>query len=103
MKVRATRRYRKHCGYAFLAAKPRGWAPAKVVIDVEYRCSKAAEGYVARDIQNAISALKSGVDALADVGVIPNDSKEWLRWGVFNLVTTMNPKGDGVTVIVRAQ
>lgn len=102
-KARATKKYRHDCGYRLLAAKPRGWARCAVVIDVEYRCSRDANGYAPRDVQNAIAALKAGIDGMADAGIIPGDSKKFLSWGRFDLVTTMNPKGDGVTLIVRAQ
>lgn len=106
MKRRASRKYRRDCGYAFMAVKPRDWKPSKVVVDVEYRCPRGAPGYVAFDVQNAIAALKSGIDALADVGVIETDHHENVRWGRFELITQqrqMRGLIPGVTLIVRAQ
>ena len=101
-KHRATRDHRYDCAMLARAGKPRGWEPCAVSLEVEYRCSAKAAGYIARDVQNATAALKAMVDGLVDAGIAPNDSKKWLQWDRFNLVTRKHPRGDGVTVIVRA-
>jgi Holliday junction resolvase RusA-like endonuclease len=100
-KARATKAYREACAWIFLHAKPKNWRMAPIVIEVEYRCSRGAKGYRPADIQNAISSLKSACDSLQDASVIPNDSKAWLTWGEFTLITRKCDEGDGVTVTVR--
>jgi Holliday junction resolvase RusA-like endonuclease len=100
-KRRATKDYRLVCAMTADAAIPRSWLAGRVVLDVEYRCAKKALGYVARDMQNALSAMKAGVDGLIDAGVAPNDSKAFLSWGALSLITRQSPKGDGITVTVR--
>lgn len=68
---------------------------------VEYRCSRSAAGYCARDTQNAIAAMKAGFDgALVDAGIVPDDTVRWLAVKSFTLITTKHPKGDGVTLTV---
>lgn len=101
-KSRATRDHRYDCAILAKTMKPRGWQACAVSLEVEYRCARGALGYIARDVQNAMSALKAAIDGLIDAGIAPNDSKKWLQWDGFTLVTRKNPKGDGVTVIVRA-
>lgn len=101
-KTRATKAYRSDCAdIAFVEVRRAAWVPRRVVLDVEYRCSQKAAGYVAKDVQNAISAMKAGVDGLVDAGVAENDSKAHITWGAFDLVTRKSAKGDGVTVTVR--
>lgn len=103
-KRRATRRYRHSCGVIFLRSRPKGWKACAVELDVIYICPKGSFGYVAHDIQNAIAALKAGVDALADVEIIPTDSNKYLRWGRVDLITTAKDAGDrkpSVIVTVR--
>lgn len=101
-KHRATRDHRYDCAMLARSTKPKGWEACAVSLEVEYRCARDALGYVARDVQNAMAALKAAIDGLIDAGIAPNDSKKWLQWDRFNLVTRKHPKGDGVTVIVRA-
>lgn len=101
-KARATKAYRAGCcEMADAAVRRARWIAGRVVLDVEYRCSQKSAGYVAKDVQNAISAMKAGVDGLVDAGVAENDSKAHLTWGIFDLVTRKSAKGDGITVTVR--
>ena len=105
-KARATKKYRTACAWAFTAAKPKGWKQRPIVIDVGYRCSANAPGYVAHDSQNAIASLKAAADGIVDAGIIPTDSHDWLEWGGVSLVTRKDDPawkllGDGVTVTVR--
>jgi Holliday junction resolvase RusA-like endonuclease len=102
-RMKATRSYRRTCGVLFRQAMPVGWLAGPVEIDMEYRCSKGAVGYVARDLQNVIAAMKAGIDALVDAGIAPNDSKKYLAWGHVSLITTKSAKADGVTITVRRQ
>ena len=100
----AARRYRQACGVQLLRAKPRGWAPGPIVIDVEYRCPRDSVGYVAFDAQNAIAAMKQSLDAFADAGIVKSDHHENVRWGQFTLITQaagMRGKKPGVTIFVR--
>lgn len=102
--MKTVRSYRKTCGVWFLKAKPAGWKPCKVAIEVEYRCPRGADGYVAFDVQNAIAALKPGLDAMADVGIVPSDSHEFVQWGAVRLITqaaAMKGKTPGVTLTIR--
>lgn len=100
-KRRATKSYREECFYQTKAAMPAGWGPRAVGLTVEYRCSRFAIGYVARDEQNAIAAMKAAIDGMVDAGMAPNDSKNYLTWDAVALVTVKCLKGDGITVIVR--
>lgn len=98
------RSYRKACAIWFYKAKPAGWQPCKVFIEIEYRCPRDSDGYVAFDVQNAIAALKPGLDAMTDMRIVPSDSHEFVQWGAFRLITqaaAMKGKTPGVTVTVR--
>ena len=102
-RARATRYYRTRC---FVIARNHllgsGWVPGRVEIDMEYRCPKGSDGYVAMDLANAMSATKALIDGMVDAGVMPNDSRKYLTWGRMELIPHKNPMGEGVTVIVRA-
>lgn len=103
-KRRATRKYRKACWYAFITAKPKGWKPGPVVLDMEYRCPRGSVGLVVYDRANAIAAVKPMPDALQDAGIIDTDSHKNLDWGRVTLITqaaAMKGKTPGVTVTVR--
>lgn len=102
-KAEATKDHRFSCGVLARAQMPRGWVACAVEIDMQYRCSRRAEGAVVKDVQNALSAMKAAVDGLVDAGIAPNDSKKWLTWGAVSLITVKSSKGDGVTIIVRKQ
>lgn len=103
-KARATKAYREACAWAFKAAMPKSWQPCAVVIDVEYRAHRACGGYHPRDLQNAVAALKAGVDGAIDAAVIPSDGRRWLAWGMFDLIATKRDlagRAVGVSVCVR--
>jgi crossover junction endodeoxyribonuclease RusA len=102
VRARETKAYRYVCGLIARAAKPKEWDACAVAFQVEYRCSRGCDGYMALDVANAMAAIKPLPDGFVDAGIAPNDSKKWLQWDQFNLVTRKHPKGDGVTVIVRA-
>jgi hypothetical protein len=105
MKSRATKTYRKACWMAFLVAKPRTWKACAVVIDVEYRCTRGCGGYAPMDEDNARASLKSAIDGMRDARVAPNDSKKWVTWGRFVLLTSLEAlagRMPGVTITVRA-
>lgn len=81
---------------------PKNWSrTAAVVIDVEYRCFRGCGGYSPRDEDNARASLKAAIDGMRDARVVPGDTKRWVKWGAFNLVTRRTHRGAGVTVIVR--
>lgn len=104
VKVKTTRVYRKACWFVFWSARPSLWEKGPVELEVEYRCPKGSVGYVAYDVQNAMTALKAGIDGLVDAGVVETDSHRNLQWGRFRLVTRLEDmagKAPGVTVIVR--
>jgi hypothetical protein len=102
-KARATKAYREACAWAFKAAMPKWWGPCAAVIEVEYRAHRGCGGYHAFDVQNAMAAIKSGVDGAIDAGVIPSDGRRWLQWQGFDLVTTKKELAGrkvGVSVVV---
>ena len=106
VKAKHTKAYRTACGWRFRQSKPRKWKPTPCEISLEYRCCKGASGYVAKDLQNAISACKALVDGMVDADIVANDSNVHLTWGTVDLVTRKDDprwqaKGDGVTVTVR--
>ena len=104
-KYRLGKAYREACGWIFTQAKPAGWQVGPVEIDVEYRHTMASTGYRPMDLQNAMASLKSLCDSMADAGIIPCDTKKWLAWGRFNLITKKltDGVGEGVFVTVRRQ
>lgn len=102
-KKRAIKRYRQTCWALALQASPPGWARGSVEIDMHYRCSRNAVGYVAKDTANALAAMKAGIDGLIDAHVAIDDSKHYLTWGALSLLTTKSDRGDGVTLIIRAR
>ena len=78
-----------------------------VEVSAVYACHRGSAGYIARDVQNALGACKHIVDGMVDAGVVKDDSKKYLTWGSFDLVTT-KPEcdklgGDGVYWTVRAK
>ena len=70
-----------------------------VIVDIEYRTGKGAKGYKPRDAQNALSSLKASFDALADAGIVPDDSAKWLTLGKVELLTRST--APGVTFTIR--
>jgi len=104
VKKRAIREYRTSCGDLFLSAKLQaGWLIANggVELEVEYRCPMKSAGYVARDTQNAIAAMKPAIDGMVDAQIVPNDSARYVAWGQFRLVTRKSDRGEGITIVVR--
>ena len=108
-KARAVKGYREVAAWEIRRAygfRRRAVLP-HVTIDVQYRCPHGAAGYVAYDEQNAIAALKSALDGLADAGIVKSDSKKYVSWGSIELVTTARElarlgKTEGVTITVRS-
>jgi hypothetical protein len=104
-KTSAIRAYRKACWVAFWSARPSAWVRGPVELEVEYRCPRGSNGYVAYDVQNAMAAMKAGIDALVDAGVVETDSHHNVRWGRFTLITRADEmrargKHPGITIIV---
>lgn len=108
-RARATKAHREVAwwkAFSVLTTNRMARCTTKAIISVEYRCSKGADGYVARDVQNAIIALKAAIDGLVQGGILVGDSKAFLEWGRVELVTTKSDprwlaKGDGVTITVE--
>lgn len=103
VKARATKAHRVASWACAKQQMPKAWKACAVELDMEYRCSRDAEGYVAADIANALSSTKAAIDGLVDAGIAPNDSKKWLTWGRVSLITRKCEQGDGITVTVRAK
>jgi hypothetical protein len=120
-KNRATHAYREACGWAYKKALGDaimagrvlrleagstaidGQRPKKLILDVEYYCTRRSGGYHPKDEDNARASLKAAIDALKDVGVIESDAKDRLTWGAFKLVTTARGVGKrhpGVVVML---
>ena len=102
---RAASSDREHAFWIFKGCGVKFNGPVEV--SVVYACHKASCGYVARDIANALGALKGLTDGMVDAGVVKDDTKKYLTWGSFDLVTT-KPEcdklgGDGVYWTVRAK
>ncbi len=106
-RMRVTKQYREKCGWAWLsAAKAAGWVQQQSVeVEAVYCCYSKCEGYKARDIQNAIGAMKPAIDAMVDAGIIPGDTKNHLDWGRVELLTTMKDavKVDGPGLFIRVR
>jgi hypothetical protein len=81
---------------------PKGWKAGPVVVSAEYRCHRGAPGYLPLDIANAQAATKAAIDGFIDAGIAPNDTKRWLTWGQFDLVTRKGQKPAGVTFTFEA-
>jgi crossover junction endodeoxyribonuclease RusA len=107
VKSRAAKAYRIACAWAFKCAMPTGWKPVPVEIDIEYRAHKGCGGYRPLDPDNAAASCKSAIDAMKDAGVIVNDSRKFLHWTRFSLLTTRpevdKAGGPGVFITVRAK
>lgn len=99
-RTRAVKRGRREAWYWLQRAMPVDWKPCSVRIDVIYHCPRSAQGYMPRDTMNAIAAMKPMVDAMVDVGIIPDDSAKWLSWGNFQLTRTENGMAPGVRITV---
>lgn len=107
---KATRAQRYDAWYAACQAKYKAeWkGDSPITVDVEYRYDKTATGYKARDIANALSALKAAFDGLVDAGIVPDDTRKWFRLGSFRLHTTAKElqamgKHPGVTLTITAE
>ena len=107
-RAKATKAHRFAAYVQFVAARREAkWKHMRpVIVDIEYRCCKAAKGYKPLDAQNALSSLKAAFDALADAGIVPNDSARWLTLGKVQLLTrAADPRvkalGAGVTFTIR--
>lgn len=79
---------------------PTAWLACAVRIDVHYHCPRSGQGYMPRDTMNAIAAMKPMIDAMVDVGIIPDDSAKWLEWGGVKLTRVENGEAPGVRVTV---
>lgn len=105
VRARAAKGYRTACAWAFSLARPRGWKPQPVVIDVEYRVHRDCGGYQPRDTDNAIASLKAGIDGMKDASIIASDSRANLHWGEMKLIadrrSVRKAGGVGVFVTVR--
>lgn len=106
-KARATKAYRTACAWALSFAKPRGWKPVPVEIEIEYRHHKGCGGYRPKDEDNAAASVKAAQDAMKDAGIIANDSRKFLHWTKFSLLTTKpevdKAGGPGVFITVRVK
>ena len=107
-RAKATKAHRFAAFVAFAAAKREAkWKHMRpIIVDIEYRCCKAAKGYAPKDAQNALSSLKASFDALQDACIVPNDSARWLTLGKVELLTrAADPRvkalGAGVTFTIR--
>jgi hypothetical protein len=107
VKARAVKAYRQACAWAFQAAKPAGWKPQPIEIEVEYRAHKGVGGYRPVDSDNAAASIKNAIDSMRDAGIVLSDSRKQLIWVSFKLLTTkpecVKAGGVGVFVTVRAQ
>lgn len=83
-----TAEYRMLAKGCFNRDKPSGWSATRVVVSMDYYCTKTSRGYRPRDTMNAIAAMKAAIDGMADAGIVPNDSKRFVSWGGLRLFTT---------------
>ena len=90
------RKYRAACGMLLRKAQI-GPLPTPVTLhwDFYYASRKTASGqrindncFRARDEGNALGSVKAGIDALADAGIVPDDSKKYVRMGSVTLHST---------------
>lgn len=111
-KAKATRGCRHDAWVAFLNARPKDWPAGEdlgpVEVDIEYRCARKVEGYIAFDGANALAACKAYIDGMVDAKVARNDSSKRLHIANMDLYTRKTDKpfrerGPGVTFTVRLQ
>ncbi len=108
-KARAVATLRDQTGWAARSmAQSVSWRGTKPVeIDIVYACFRGCLGYQPRDVMNAMDAIKAGIDGLVDAGVMPDDTRRFLRIGSIDLKTTMAEcmklGGAGVYYTVRQQ
>lgn len=100
MRARAVKRGRREAWYWFQRAMPADWQACAVHIEVHYHCPRSGQGYMPRDTMNAIAAMKPMIDAMVDVGIIPDDSAKWLEWGSVKLTRIENGEAPGVRITV---
>jgi hypothetical protein len=97
----SARKYRKASWFAFMLARPHGWTPGPVVIDVVYEWGNDSVGYRPHDEDNARASLKAALDGMRDAGIVPDDSVQFVRWGAFELRSFWGGVRGGVTITVR--
>lgn len=105
-KARAVKGYRTLCAWEAVNHGYGALMFESAVVSVEYRAHRGAPGYHALDVQNAMAAMKAGIDALVDARILVNDSGKRVQWDEFRLMTTKREiarkgNGYGVTVTVR--
>lgn len=105
-RAKATKRYRYEAFVLFSIEKARArWPGDKPVsISIEYRHTREAEGYHARDVSNALHACKPALDGMVDAKVVKDDTKKWVQIGSLTLLTNkqeLGEKNPGITITVE--
>lgn len=107
-KSKAVKAYRALAGLAFRFAQSNGELPATLPLPVRVqlqfftqRGARPRDGlYRPRDADNAIAALKSAKDSLADVGLIPSDAGKNLKTGEVEIYSTKKECNGRIGVMV---
>lgn len=109
VRSKAVAAYKRDVSPAILAARPQVPLRTPVVIKYEYfthqlraRGKRIPDGrYRPRDYDNAIRAMKAFQDALVDHGVIPGDSRKFVRLGGIDIFSHAESQGQmGVRVTI---
>ncbi len=108
-RAKATLEYKQDVAPAIRSARPAVPLRTPVVIKYEYfthqlraRGKRIPDGrYRPRDYDNAIRAMKAFQDALVDHGVIPGDSRKFVRLGGIDIFSHAESQGQmGVRVTI---
>lgn len=108
-RAKATAQYKRDVAPAIILARPAVPLRTPVVIKYEYfthqlraRGKRVPDGrYRPRDYDNAIRAMKAFQDALVDHGVIPSDSRKFVKLGTVEILSHAESKGQmGVRVTI---
>lgn len=89
--ARARATYREEVA---MEARRVGLAPAervRVSLVFGIKGAKAIKRYQPRDVANALSAFKSGIDGLIDAGMAPDDSRDHLELGRISITAKAGP------------
>lgn len=110
VRAKAVAAYKCDVSPAILAARPQVPLRTPVVVSYEYFTHQLRTGqgrripdghYRPRDYDNAIRAMKPFQDALVDHGVIPSDSRKFVKLGTVEILSHAESKGQmGVRVTI---
>lgn len=105
---RASKEYREIAAWKARQAGIRDQAnPVPVIVNAAFFCGPTPpiEGprYRPLDAGNAIGSLKAAIDGFVDVGLVPDDSHLWLRFGGVEIFRTKNEHKGHACVMIEIE